>query len=141
MSPLQAMELKSLVKNLLSEINKISKSEAVVGGVRDAGRAKVIPLSRVTVGFGTVVGGAGGKRGREANEADAEGEGGGAGGALKVEPRAFVVVGDDGVPHMLALKRGHAVVRRGIDLTRETPQSAELAGEAAPRLGAGRGEK
>jgi uncharacterized spore protein YtfJ len=141
MIPLRVMELKSLVKNLLSEINKISKSEAVVGGVRDAGKAKVIPLSRISVGFATAIGGAGGKRNRQAGEADAEGEGGGAGGALKVEPRAFVVVGEDGVPHMLALKRGHAVVRRGIELTRETSPPAELAGGAVPKLGAGLGEK
>ena len=38
-----AMELKNLVKNLLAEINKISKSEAVVGSIRDAGQAKAVP--------------------------------------------------------------------------------------------------
>jgi uncharacterized spore protein YtfJ len=135
------MELKNLVKNLLLEINKISKSEAVVGGVRDAGKAKVMPLSRISVGFGTAIGGAGGKRLREAGEGDAEGEGGGAGGALKVEPRAFVVVGEDGVPHMLALKRGHAVVRRGIELTKETDEPARLSGGSVPKLDAGKAAK
>jgi uncharacterized spore protein YtfJ len=134
------MELKSLVKNLLSEINKLSKSEAVVGGVRDAGKAKVMPLSRISVAFGTAIGGAGGRRGRESSEGDAEGEGGGAGGALRVEPRAFVVVGDDGVPHLLALKRGHAVVRRGIDLTQETGAGGQLPAGAVPKLGTGKGE-
>ena len=78
------MELKNLVKNLLGEINKISKSDAVVGGVRDAGKAKVMPLSKISIGFGTAVGGAGGKHNRGSEEADAEGEGGGAAGALKV---------------------------------------------------------
>jgi uncharacterized spore protein YtfJ len=136
------MELKNLVKNLLSEINKISRSEAVVGGVRDAGKAKVIPLSRITVGFGTAVGGADGKSTSETREGDAAGQGGGAGGALRVEPRAFVVVGEDGVPHMLALTRGHAVVRRGIELTKDTEEVAKLPSAApAPRLSAGKGAK
>ena len=119
------MELRNLVKNLLGEINKISKSDAVVGGVRDAGRAKVMPLSKVSVAFGTAVGGAGGKRAKDTGTGDAEGEGGGAGGALRVEPKAFVVVGEDGVPHMLAIKRGHAVVRRGIELTKETDEAGK----------------
>jgi uncharacterized spore protein YtfJ len=135
------MELKNLVKNLLGEINKISKSDVVVGGVRDAGKAKVMPLSRISVGFGTAIGGAGGKRGKEAGDGDAEGEGGGAGGALRVEPRAFVVVGEDGVPHMLAIKRGHAVVRRGIELTKESEELAKLVGGDTPKLGTGKGEK
>ena len=133
------MELKSLVKNLLSEINKISKSEAVVGSIRDAGKAKVMPLSKITVGFGTAIGGAGGKRTKSDGTGDAEGEGGGAGGALKVEPRAFVVVGEDGVPHMLAIKRGQAVVRRGIELTKETERADALPGGLTPKLGAGKG--
>ena len=136
------MELKNLVKNLLTEINKISRSEAVVGTVRDAGKAKVMPLSRISVGFGTAIGGAGGKSARDAGAGDAEGEGGGAGGALKVEPRAFVVVGEDGVPHMLALKRGHAVVRRGIELTRDTvDEPLRLVGASSPRLGPAEGAK
>ena len=140
MIPLTAMELKNLVKSLLSEISKVASSEAVVGGVRDAGRAKVMPLSRISVGFGTAIGGAGGKRDKASGTGDAEGEGGGAGGALRVEPRAFVVVGEDGVPHLLALKRGHAVVRRGIDLTKETESALKL-GEAGsvPKLGSGKG--
>jgi len=135
----EAMELKNLVKSLLTEINKISKSEAVVGNIRDAGKAKVMPLSRISVAFGTAIGGAGGKRTKADGSGDAEGEGGGAGGALKVEPRAFVVVGEDGVPHMLAIKRGHAVVRRGIELTKETEGLDALPGGHTPKLGAGTG--
>jgi len=135
----EAMELKNLVKNLLTEINKISKSEAVVGTIRDAGRAKVMPLNKISIGFGTAIGGAGGKRTKTDGTGDAEGEGGGAGGALKVEPRAFVVVGEDGVPHMLAIKRGHAVVRRGIELMKETEDPDALPGGHSPKLGTGKG--
>jgi uncharacterized spore protein YtfJ len=132
------MELNKLVKGLLAELNKVSKSETVVGTVRDAGKAKVVPLSRVSIGFGTAVGSMGGTRQSEKSSGDAGGEGGGAGGALVVEPKAFVVVGEDGVPHMLALKRGRtAVMRRGIEILPEGEDKARLAGTKAPALGTG----
>lgn len=130
------MDLNKLVKGLLGEVNKLSKSDAVVGKVRDAGKAKVVPLSRVSIGFGTAVAGLDGKAG----ERDAGLEGGGAGGALVVEPRAFVVVGEDGVPHMLALERGKtAVMRRGVEILPEAEGEGTkaLPRAAAPKLGTG----
>ena len=122
---------------LLSELGRIAKMDAVVGEVRDAGKAKVLPLSRVSLGFGTAVADVGGKTERAG---DAGAQGGGAGGALVVEPRAFVVVGEDGVPHLLALEPGKsAVVRRGIEILPERPASPRVEGfEAAPRLGPGK---
>ena len=58
-----------------------------------------------------------------------------------VEPRAFVVVGEDGVPHMLALHRGKtAVLRKGIQIlpaTRGTSVPDALPSTATPRLGTG----
>ena len=130
------MELNDLIKGLLSELNKVSKSDAVVGTVRDAGRAKVLPLSKISVAFGTGVAGAGGKSEREGKESDAGLEGGGAGGAVMVDPKAFVVVGEDGVPHMLALKRGRqAVVRRGVEIGIEANGAPKLKdAPSAPRL-------
>src|SRR5262245_53178976 len=111
------MELNELVKGLLAELEKISKSDAVVGKVRDAGKAKVLPLSKISLGFGTGTAELGGKSKREGKEGDAGVEGGGVGGALMVEPKAFVVVGEDGIPHMLALQRGkRAVLRQGVEI-------------------------
>lgn len=110
------MELKNLVGSLLGELTKMTKSDAIVGGVRDAGKAKVVPLSKVSIGFGTGVGGMEGK-GSKDDDPGAGGEAGGAGGVILVEPKAFVVVGEDGQPHMLALKKGKvAVLRRGIEI-------------------------
>jgi uncharacterized spore protein YtfJ len=113
------MEVKNLVKGLLAELSKVSKSDAVVGAVRDAGKAKVVPLSRVSIGFGAGLGGVGGKTDRP-TQGGGKAEAGGAGGAIVVEPRAFVVVGEDGLVHMLALNQGkHAVVRRGVEILSE----------------------
>jgi uncharacterized spore protein YtfJ len=124
------MELKNLVKVLVSELNRVSKSDAVVGSVRDVGNAKMMPLSRISIGFGTASAGVGGKTNHAGKQSDAGVEGGGAGGALVIEPRAFVVVGEDGVPHLLALQRGKsAVLRRGVEIL---PQ-----GELSPQLSRG----
>lgn len=70
-----AMDLNDLVKGLLSELGKVSKSDAVVGGVRDAGKAKVMPLSKISIAFGTAIAGVDGKSQREGKEGDAGLEG------------------------------------------------------------------
>lgn len=132
------MDVKKLVGGLLSELKKVTNGDAVVGDVRDAGSAKVLPLSRVSVGFGAGVVGAGGQATSE-GEGDAKAEGGGAGGAIVVEPRAFVIVGEDGDVHMLALKKGKtAVIRRGIEiLGAGKDEHLRIGGEQAPALGSG----
>lgn len=135
------VDLNDLVKGLLAELQKVSKSDAVVGTVRDAGKAKVLPLSKISVAFGTGVAGVGGKSEREGREGDAGIEGGGAGGALMVEPKAFVVVGEDGIPHMLALKRGRqAVMRKGLEIFPEG-EAPKLPGTKSRELGDGKNKK
>jgi uncharacterized spore protein YtfJ len=134
------MPLDDLVKGLLGELAAISKSDAVAGKVRDAGKAKVLPLSKISIGFGSGAG-AGASRARGDAKSDASLNGGAVVGALTVEPRAFVVVGEDGVPHMLALKKGKtAVMRRGLQITPQQVAPALPAEPAAPRLDKPRGK-
>lgn len=131
---MKRVEVKNLVKGLLAELNKVSKSDAVVGNVRDAGRAKVVPLSRISIGFGAGLGAVGGKSGGS-SRGDGKAEAGGAGGAVVVEPRAFVVVGEDGLVHMLALQKGKgAAVRRGIEILPEHYEHLRLGGEQPAAL-------
>jgi len=131
------MDLKGLMGELLGELGRVAKADGVVGTVRDAGTSKVLPLSKISIAFGTAIGDVGGTAKRGNDENDAGAEVGGAGGAIVVEPRAFVVVGEDGVPHLLALHRGKtAVVRRGVEiLSAKAPEA--LPGAAAPQLGSG----
>jgi uncharacterized spore protein YtfJ len=132
------MDLKSLMSELLSELGRVSKADGVVGTVRDAGQAKVLPLSKISIAFGTAIGDVGGTTQRGNDEKGADAELGGAGGAIVVEPRAFVVVGEDGVPHMLALHRGKtAVVRRGVEILPAHAAPDALNGTSSPRLGSG----
>lgn len=133
------MELKHLVQELLEQLSKVAKADAVVGGVRDAGKAKVLPLAKISIGFGTAIGSLDGKAKRGGEESDAGAQAGGAGGAVVVEPRAFVVVGEDGTPHMLALANGkQAVVRRGVRILPAAEPAPALAGGETPRLGDGK---
>ncbi|HEY2406424.1 MAG TPA: spore germination protein GerW family protein [Polyangiaceae bacterium] len=132
------MDLKDLMKELLGELGRVSKADGVVGTVRDAGQAKVLPLSKISIGFGTAIADVGGEARSGEAERNAGAEAGGAGGAIVVEPRAFVVVGEDGVPHMLALHQGKtAVVRRGIEILPARSAPA-LPTDSLPKLGSGR---
>jgi uncharacterized spore protein YtfJ len=127
------------MQELLDELGKLAKADAVVGGVRDAGKTKVLPLAKISVGFGTAMGSLDGKTKRGGQESDAGVQVGGGGGAVVIEPRAFVVVGEDGVPHMLALANGkQAVVRRGVKILPPTEAAPALNGAETPRLGDGK---
>lgn len=133
------MELSKLVKGLMQELGKVTRTDAVVGTVREAGDAQVVPLSKVTVGFGIAIGGIGGEADLDGDgKRDAGIEGGGAGGAVVVEPRAFVVVDDTGEPHMLAFKQGRAELRRGIEIAPSRSEAKQLGGTKAPALKKGR---
>jgi uncharacterized spore protein YtfJ len=133
------VDLKHLMQELLDELGKVAKADAVVGGVRDAGKSKVLPLAKISIGFGTAIGSLDGKAKRGSEESDAGAQAGGAGGAIVVEPRAFVVVGEDGTPHMLALANGkQAVVRRGVKILPPAEPAPALNGADAPRLGDGK---
>ena len=130
------MDLKSLMGELLGELGRVAKADGVVGTVRDAGSAKVLPLSKISIAFGTAIGDVGGSAKRGADDRDADAEVGGAGGAIVVEPRAFVVVGEDGVPHLLALHRGKtAVVRKGIEILPAAATPQALPGDTTRQLG------
>jgi len=135
------MDLKDLMGELLGELGRVAKADGVVGTVRDAGKAKVLPLSKISIAFGTAIGDVGGSSKRGNEEKDAGAEVGGAGGAIVVEPRAFVVVGEDGVPQMLALHRGKtAVLRKGVQILPAAKPAASpdaLPSAATPQLGPG----
>lgn len=109
------MELNELLKGLMGELQKISRSESVVGKPLRFGDAALVPLCRVSLGFGTGttdLSGSGGSAGKQ----DGSFEAGGAAGGLTVEPRAFVVVANDGVPQLLAFKSGTASLQQAVEI-------------------------
>jgi uncharacterized spore protein YtfJ len=111
MSP--AMALKNLLDDLMKELHKVSRTSALVGAPMQMGDVQLVPLCRLTMGFGTGTTDAAGKAAGRGGAL----EGAGAGGALGVEPRAFVVIGPDGVPQMLSMRRGgRAVLQHAVEV-------------------------
>lgn len=120
------MDLNNLVKGLLGELQRIAKSDSIVGKPMQLGAAHLVPLSRITVGFGTGtsdVQGTGGRR-----DGRGQFEAGGAGGGIMVEPRAFVVVGPDGVPQLLTMRGGNATVQQAVELPKSAGESDSSSG-------------
>jgi uncharacterized spore protein YtfJ len=114
------MELNDLVTSLMTQLHRVSKSEQVVGKPMVFGESAVVPLCKITVGFGT-------GSTDVAGEATAKGASfdlGGAGGGLIVEPRAFVVVGKDGHAQMLSVRKGaKAILQKAIDVLPQTMET------------------
>lgn len=123
------MELNELLKGLLGELEKVSRSDSVVGKPLKLGSASLVPLCRVTIGFGTGTSDLQGS----AMKRDGAAELGGAGGGLMVEPRAFVVVGSDGIPQLLAMHRGTATIQHAVELPGEAAPAPRVEGASKPR--------
>src|SRR5580692_10076216 len=107
------MNLKDLLDDLMKELHKVSRTSALVGAPLEMGEVQLVPLCRLTMGFGTATTDAAGKALGRGGAL----EGAGAGGALALEPRAFVVVGPDGVPQMLSIRHGkRAVLQHAVEV-------------------------
>jgi sporulation protein YtfJ len=81
------MVIEELVRTVLSELREIVKTETVVGEPLKVGATTIVPVSRISVGFG-----AGGGKSDSKN-----GTGEGTGGGASIEPIAFFVVRGDKV--------------------------------------------
>jgi uncharacterized spore protein YtfJ len=111
------MELDDLVTSLMKQLYRVSNSESTVGKPMKFLDSAVVPLCKISVGFGTGSGDVSGEARQRGGAVDV----GGAGGGLAVEPRAFVVVGKDGHAQMLSVRRGaRAILQRAIDVLPDT---------------------
>ncbi len=84
------MEPRDLLEALAAQVRELAKSETVIGEPLVLGDATIVPVTRVTVGFGA------GSGSGEVNEAEktekAGGTGGGGGGGVRIAPAAFIVM-------------------------------------------------
>ena len=81
------MAVEDLIQTVLEELRNIAQTEVHVGKPLEVGSAHVIPVSKISMGFGA--GGIGLK--------EDQGQGTGTGGGVSVEPVAFLVVREDDV--------------------------------------------
>jgi uncharacterized spore protein YtfJ len=88
-----------LLQGIIGELKVIAKSETVVGEPVTAGDRTVIPVTRISVGFGA----GGGEEGKDDKGAR---YGGGGGGGAVIDPVAFLVLERDKVSLLTAKKKG-----------------------------------
>ena len=84
------MEPRDLLEALAAQVRELAKSETVIGEPLVLGDATIVPVTRVTVGFGA---GSGSGEVIEAEKTEkAGGTGGGGGGGVRIAPAAFIVL-------------------------------------------------
>jgi len=106
------MDVSKLITALLAGMKEISVSETVVGAPIRSGGSTIIPVNKVTLGFGT---GAAGTRDGATPPGGLESSA--VGGGLTVDPQAFIVVNAEGQAQMLSLKDSRsATVLRAFEL-------------------------
>ena len=107
------MAVSELIKNVMDELETLMQTKTVVGDPINAGDYTVIPVSKVSFGFGA--GGGGSDNGKKG------GTGEGVGGGWSIEPLAFFVVGSEGA-RLYSLKHEETVMGKLFDLA---PKVAE----------------
>lgn len=125
------MDLDELLSGLMADMRKASDTASLIGEPVKVGKVEMVPLLGVTIGFGTAAtntSGSGERRG-------ASMDGAGGGGTMLVTPKAFVVVGPDGKPELVALKNGkYGSVQKAIELGSSGGHVPELeAKDAGPK--------
>lgn len=94
-----------LIEKVMGELHRIVQTETVVGEPVQAGNVTLIPVSKISFGFG-----AGGQEGKGQS---------GTGGGATVEPIAFVVIDAEGRVQILTLKDKEASLGQLVGLVPE----------------------
>ncbi|MDQ1274609.1 MAG: hypothetical protein QG610_181 [Euryarchaeota archaeon] len=81
------MGVEDTIKQIANELEKIATTKTVVGDPITAAGKTIIPVSKLTMGFG-----GGGGEGKKEHES---GYGGGGGAGAKIEPVAFIMISED----------------------------------------------
>ncbi|WP_440946053.1 GerW family sporulation protein [Methanosarcina sp. T3] len=81
------MGVEETIKEIAGELERIATTKTVVGDPITAAGKTIIPVSKLTMGFG-----GGGGEGKKENES---GYGGGGGAGAKIEPVAFIMLSED----------------------------------------------
>ena len=90
-----ASYVEGLIERVLGELHHLVKTETVVGDPVPVGDVTLIPVSKISFGFGA----GGGQEGKGQS---------GTGGGATVEPIAFVVIDGDGMAQILPLHEKEA---------------------------------
>jgi uncharacterized spore protein YtfJ len=101
-----ASYVEGLIERVLGELHQIVKTETVVGEPVTVGELTLIPVSKISFGFGA----GGGQEGKGQS---------GTGGGATVEPIAFVLIDGKGKAQILTLHEKEAGLGQLVDLMPE----------------------
>ncbi len=82
------MQIAEMIEQLADDLKSYASTSSIFGEPIELQGATVIPVSKMSVGYG-----GGGGEGKEGSSGD-RGEGGGAGGGVKIEPAALIIAKD-----------------------------------------------
>lgn len=91
--------LVGVLQAIVGELRQIARSESIVGAPVTVGSRTVLPITKLSVGFG-----AGGAEGSRPDKG--EGFGGGGGGGAMIEPVAFLILDNDRIQLLTTKKHG-----------------------------------
>ncbi|MGB9938545.1 GerW family sporulation protein [Methanosarcina sp.] len=94
------MGVEDTIKEIACELERIATTKTVVGDPITAAGKTIIPISRISLGFG-----AGGGEGKKDTES---GYGGGGGAGAKIEPVAFIMLSEEEARIFRISERGDA---------------------------------
>ncbi|MBA1342787.1 MAG: hypothetical protein C5S52_04230 [ANME-2 cluster archaeon] len=92
------MGVEELMQEVVEQLEKLVTTRTIVGEPITVAGKTVIPISKVSFGFGSA--------GGECKRDEESGFGGGGGGGAKIEPVAFLVVSEDEVKLLPATGKG-----------------------------------
>ena len=118
------MVIEELVKTVLSQLRQMVKTETVVGEPLKVAGVTIVPVSKISVGFG-----AGGGKGHSK-----EGAGEATGGGASIEPVAFFVVRDEKVD-LITIQKEETGWGKIIDLVPQVMDKVKSMKEKSNRKG------
>jgi len=108
--------IEKMLQSLMSEIQKISRADTVIGQPIKSGESTIVPICQVHIGFGAA--GMTPNPKEEKNPSDFSGTG--IGGGIRVDPVACVIVDKNGRAQLLQISGGtSSTVGKVIDLVPE----------------------
>ncbi len=109
--------ISELLKILMQELRSIAQTESVVGEPIKAGDSTIVPVTRVTIGFGA--GEFGSDNSVEEEKDKKMRNGAGLGGGISIDPVAFIVVTKEGKVHLAPLAAKEATISKVLDIVPE----------------------
>lgn len=116
-----------ILKGVVGELKDVANSETIIGDPVTAGDKTIIPVVKISFGFG-----AGG--GEEGNPEKNDRYGGGGGGGAKIEPAAFIIVSAEDVK-LLPVGKGKwdSLVEAVPDIAKKVSKVADKVREATSK--------